>query len=553
MSILDQFGNPISTRALDQPQTLNIPYLGQRHLESMIGRLEPSRLANALREADNGNLLEQHRLFADMEERDTHLLAEMNKRKHALTGIDWDIVPPRKASAAEKADAEWAKEVIEDLTDPLEDLILAMSEAIGHGFACIELEWQRCGTDWLPGFFPRPQEWFHLDYETRSQLRLADGSATGQALRPFGWIWHTHGKARSGYMGRLGLYRALVWPFMYKTFAVGDMAEFLELYGLPLITGKYGPSATEQQKRELFRAVNSLGHNGRAIMPEEMQLEIAKITNNGDASPHMTMITWAEKSQSKAILGATLTSQADGKSSTNALGKIHDKVRRDILEADARQIGATLTRDLVYPLLALNRGATDLRRCPRFVLDVSEPEDLNNMATALDKLAAMFEIPVSWAREKTGIPAPQAGEAILRVARPELTLPPQFRPVAPEPDKPAPAPNTTLTNTALAVTALGKSTSAVEPPDELAPQVEQLAAQAAPQVADWLAQIRGMMDQAGSLEELGAMLEAAFPALDQQAMTDTLAQAISASGLAGRYTVAQEVQDAQATPKAATQ
>jgi phage gp29-like protein len=43
-----------------------------------------------------------------------------------------------------------------------------------------------------------------------------------------------------------------------------------------------------------------------------------------------------------AILGGTLTSQADGKSSTNALGNVHNEVRHDIRESDARQLSATL-------------------------------------------------------------------------------------------------------------------------------------------------------------------------------------------------------------------
>ncbi|MCY9814236.1 phage portal protein family protein [Aeromonas caviae] len=40
---------------------------------------------------------------------------------------------------------------------------------------------------------------------------------------------------------------------------------------------------------------------------------------------------WCEHSMSKAILGGTLTSQADGKSSTNALGNVHNEVREEAL------------------------------------------------------------------------------------------------------------------------------------------------------------------------------------------------------------------------------
>ncbi|SLM64493.1 Mu-like prophage FluMu protein gp29 [Dickeya aquatica] len=50
----------------------------------------------------------------------------------------------------------------------------------------------------------------------------------------------------------------------------------------------------------------------------------------------MSMIEWCERTP-KVILGGTLTSQADGKTSTNALGNVHNEVRHDILVADARR------------------------------------------------------------------------------------------------------------------------------------------------------------------------------------------------------------------------
>ena len=414
--ILDQYGNPIDTGAIQEPQTSRIAQIANEYLSPMLGGLTPARLASVLQQADNGDLLSQHRLFADMEERDTHLLAEMGKRKLALLNLDWDIVPPRDASAAEKQTAAWVKDVLTDASDPFEDLLLACMDGVGHGFAATELEWRKEGSELLPAFHPRPQEWFRLSSDRR-ELRLRDSSVDGAPLAPFGWVFHTHGKAKTGYLGRQGLYRALVWPFLYKAYAIGDFAEFLETYGLPIIVGKYFAGASAEEKSSLMRAVTALGHDARAIMPADMTLEVQKITGGGGGSgggSHMDMVSWADKSQSKAILGATLTSQADGKSSTNALGKVHDEVRRDLQKADARQVSGTITRDLIYPLIALNRGGADgLRRCPRLVFDTSEPDDLAAFAEALPKLSPVMGIPVAWARERLRIPAPQDGEELL--------------------------------------------------------------------------------------------------------------------------------------------
>jgi phage gp29-like protein len=61
--ILDQFGRPFDTGTLREPQTSTIRTLENQYLTPMLGGLSPSKLASALRAADNGDLVSQHRLF----------------------------------------------------------------------------------------------------------------------------------------------------------------------------------------------------------------------------------------------------------------------------------------------------------------------------------------------------------------------------------------------------------------------------------------------------------------------------------------------------------
>ncbi|HBW09155.1 MAG TPA: phage tail tape measure protein [Pseudomonas sp.] len=105
----------------------------------------------------------------------------MGKRRRALTTVDWAVLPPRDPSAAEQAEADWLNEVLQDLPD-FEDLLFDLLDAIGKGFSCIELDWQRLGREWLPAAFNyREASWFQLDMATRNELRLRDGSAEGEA------------------------------------------------------------------------------------------------------------------------------------------------------------------------------------------------------------------------------------------------------------------------------------------------------------------------------------------------------------------------------------
>ena len=53
--------------------------------------LTPRRLARIFREADEGNVRAQMELFEEMEEKDTHLFSQMQTRKLAVTGLDWEV------------------------------------------------------------------------------------------------------------------------------------------------------------------------------------------------------------------------------------------------------------------------------------------------------------------------------------------------------------------------------------------------------------------------------------------------------------------------------
>jgi phage gp29-like protein len=128
------------------------------------------------------------------------------------------------------------------------------------------------------------------------------------------------------------------------------------------------------------------------------------------------MIAWCERTQSKALVAGTLTSDSTSGTNTNALGSVHEQAFFDLVVSDAKQASATLTRDLVYPLQMLNLGKTDRTRRMRFVFDTSQPEDLesfvNSMGSLIERGAAKA-VPISWFHDRSGIPMPRDGEQTL--------------------------------------------------------------------------------------------------------------------------------------------
>ncbi|MDA8257951.1 MAG: DUF935 domain-containing protein [Betaproteobacteria bacterium] len=512
--ILDARGNPIERNTLEEPQTARLASLHQEFADHPARGLTPQKLHSIMTRAEQGDLTAQSDLFEDMEERDTQIFSDMSKRKRALLTIDWRVDPPPNASAAEKALADYARERLDSIAD-LEDVILDALTAIGHGFSGLEITWGRIGNERLPEKIEhRPQSWFTVDQATRSQLRLRGASMDGEPLNPFGWIVHQH-KSRSGYIARSGLFRVLVWPYLFRNYAARDMAEFLEIYGLPLRLGKYPSGATQDERRTLLNAVVNIGHAAAGIIPEGMLIEFQEAAK-GSQEPFIAMIEWAERSISKAILGQQIGNDSARKGSL-AGAEVDNEVRKDLLKSDARQLQGTLTRDLIYPILAINKGLSDIRRCPRLVFDFRDVEDLGVFSESLPKLTGIgMRIPAKWAHEKLSIPEAKDGEEVLAAA--------------------SPAPVATA-RAALKFRPVGQASNPPQTQDDL---TDALDAQGQPAIEDMINQIREMVDKADSLAQLRDWLLDAYAGMDSSKLQQIMALGIATANLAGRFDVASE-------------
>lgn len=426
MGLLDKVKNLLKGNETEPTQTddAEVTATGRVLDDHPSAKITPSKLKQILDDAENGDIQAQHQLFMDIEEQDSSIAANIMTRKRSVLTLDWRIVEPRNATPAEEKLQAEIDELFYQYPN-LEDLFMDLMDAVGHGFSALEIQWAQVNGKWIPkGFKPCPQSWFKLDKHDNLLLRTPT-NPMGEPLRPFGWVVHRH-KSRSTQLARDGLYRTLAWLYMYKHYSVRDFAEFLELYGMPIRIGKYGAGATTSEKRTLLRALADIGHNAAGIMPESMQIELHNVASAGAASgnnPFLQMVDWCEKSIARLILGQTLTSGADGKSSTNALGNVHNEVRRDLMISDAKQIAQTITQQIILPYLQINIDPNIAPyRVPYFEFDTKEYEDLSVFADAIPKLIGIgVQISESWVRDKLGIPEPQEGELILSTPQGEKT------------------------------------------------------------------------------------------------------------------------------------
>ncbi|MDR1946446.1 MAG: DUF935 domain-containing protein [Desulfovibrio sp.] len=532
-------------------QSVKLAGLETESFTNLTKGLTPKKLRGILDDADNGDIVQQHRLFSDVEDADEHIFTELSKRRRALLSLDWEILPAVTPDGKDRKKAEGYAEIVRALFDGIpdfEDTIFDMADAVGHGFSALEIEWGYDGKFHAPAALHfRPQHWFMLSREER-ELRLRGGAQEGEPLLPLGWIIHRH-KSKSGWFARYGLFRVLMAAFLLKAYARNGFAEFLEIHGLPLRLGTYPISASEKEKKDLLNGLRALGRDAAGIIPDGMTVEFKEAVRASE-KPFTAMIEHCERGMSKAVLGGTLTTQADGKTSTNALGNVHEEVRHDLLVSDAVQIAGTLSRQLLLPLAIINAGLDDPRLAPWFRFDASETEDLQKLADAIPKLVPVMRIPAAWAHEKTRIPMPEDDEEILKPAysAPEKS---EDDPGGDKAGKDKPEKDKDKAGAkfdAAGAVALG-ARPGMQPPgtdrqnaaqrdldaalDAVAPELQNLMET---MLAPLMAEVRDGLPP----DRLMARLAALYPALDADALQEHMARVIFVSELWGRVTEARE-------------
>lgn len=511
-----------SKQALHEQQTADearVGYIKRELAEHPSRGLTPARLHDILEAAEQGDLRAQHELFLDMEEKDAQISADINKRLQAAAELEWQIIAPENPTPAEQACTDFCIEVFNSLE--VEDLILDLGQAVGHGWVNLELPWHQQDGKWhIDQPIARPHSWFQLNKLSLDELRLRDNSAEGAELWQLGWVQHKH-KAKTGYISRSGLHRVLVWPYMFQHYAIGDLAELLDIYGIPARLGRYPRNASDNEKATLLRAVTSLGHSAAGIIPEGMSIDFLSAAD-GKSDMFQAMLNWCERAKAKVILGGTLSSGTGEGTNTNALGNIHERGFQSLIRSDARQYASSIRKYILQPLAMLNFGITDMNRVPLFYLDTSEPEDLLAFSQSVPALVNQgMKIPLWWAHEKTGIPQAADDEEMLK---------------APETPNPY-AGFGGLKTEALKAEALKVQSLTAQPVPVSELLAKQLTQKAEPHIQSWLESLSAALDSASSLEEAKALAEAAFDSLDSSELEAELAQALLASHLAGRSAV----------------
>lgn len=508
--LVDHRGQPIRKQQLTVEQAApTTRHVRQTNAMHPAEGLTPRRLGSLLRESIDGDPEAYLALAEDMEERDLHYAGVLSIRKRQVAGLEITV------EAAEEDDksiahADLVRAAIQ--RDGFEDELIDMLDAIGKGFSLTEIIWDTSERQWMPKALKwRDPRLFTFD-PTDGETPLLVANEGKEPLRPYQWIYHT-AKVKSGLAIRGGIARAVAWAFLFKAFTMKDWAIFCEAYGHPLRLGKYGPGATEADKKVLMNAVASIGADFAAIIPASMEIAFEQASISGSHELYERRSDFLDRQVSKVVLGQTGTT--DAIAGGHAVGRVHDQVREDIERSDARQLQATLNRDLVMPLIDLNFGRQ--AAYPKIRIGRPDELDVSKLTQNVTRLVPLgLKVSASFMRDRLGIPDPEDGEEL-------LTAPARKAPTVLEPADVNDA--TTAAHSARGPLDQDAIEVAIE--DMLA--AEGWEAVTAPIIGDLEARIRN----ARSLEEAQRIVADHYGRMDVTALAELLARSGFASQLAG--------------------
>jgi phage gp29-like protein len=375
----------------------------------------PSHILRSEAFGASGGIFE---LYEEMEEKDPHLFAILQTRKNGVLSCGRKIV----AASESRRDREIAR-FVEGVLGGIRNFdqsLLHILDALGKGFSVQEILWElREGQVRVRELKSRAPGRFVYDSQNRLCLRplCHRGSESGDAgraplpLPERKFLVFTFGGRYDNPYGR-GLCAHAYWICWMKKNNLKFWALFNEKFGAPTVVGKYGPGASEQDRRRLLEVIDSMQNDTGVAVPESIQLELLEARRGGNVSTYHEFARWCNDELSKLVLGATLTSDQGNGSGSFALAKVHEGVRNEYIESDARALEDAVNSQLVRWIVDFNFGPD--APAPRWVVDTTRADNLDREIQVDRQLVALgVALPRDYFYAKYKRPGPVGDEAVL--------------------------------------------------------------------------------------------------------------------------------------------
>lgn len=328
--------------------------------------VEPQQIWNLQILRNNGYPQLWTELCEQILERDGHLAGVYDTLRLSVVDKPFRLHPSHRGDEVADVLAKIAERAVDQI-DAFDQAIEDLLSASAYGYALAEHVWlnTRVRIPLLDGSFtvvemliPRSIEWVHWKHvrfdRWTDEPYLWVGSQGEYSIPPNKFIFHA--AAGTGLIERRGFMGACAWLSAAKRWSERDWLVYAKLFGIPNIMGQYdeGTEEYEVHRDKYAQLLKDWGEGIPVILPKDLEVEITREPAGRSGDLHGAIIGWANSEISKRVLGSTLTVEI-GNQGAYAAADTHRDAPYMRSRANARKLAGTLRRDLLRPIIWVNR------------------------------------------------------------------------------------------------------------------------------------------------------------------------------------------------------
>ncbi|HEY6330147.1 MAG TPA: DUF935 family protein, partial [Blastocatellia bacterium] len=321
-------------------------------------------------------------------------------------------VLPASELKRDKKIAEFIEETLEDYFDVTSGEMVGFNnvlwealDAVGKGVAMGEILFAP-GTDriFIKDVRFKPQHLFAFgegelaSYWTASYLypqvgpiRIRPGliipgmNITGQ-LPQEKFLVHTFQPYQGNRWG-VPLLRKCFWASWIKRNGLRLWLRYIEK-GSGSVVARYPDGAAEAEQSKALAAAKAIFDESAVALPSKFLLQIMEHVRNIGSSHKELIDDFCNNEITRVILGQTLTTRgSEGGGGSRALGNVHQQVRDEKIEADAKSLMVAVNRNLIWPLVLYNFGP--VAKPPTWIIKYDPERDYSADSIYLQRLQTM--------------------------------------------------------------------------------------------------------------------------------------------------------------------
>lgn len=348
----------IRTRALPEiGRSVVAAKVGQQRIQDFPG-VGPDTIRSILQQAQNGGAygLERYADLCEWVGEDPLVSSCLDTRLDAVSSMPFDVVPGKGDPAMAEQAANMCREML-DGVDNIEQVFENILSALWSGYSLSEIEWVRNLGLWVP----KPSAIMLRDVELAEdwtfRVRTYAESASGQWINckdhPGKFLGFQYRNRASSPL-RSGLFRRVVWFWMFRKLVTSFWNMGAERLANPLAIGKVGREASETAREKLKTGLENLSDGQVALLEENTGIEFPDTKFSTSSQVWKDLDDNLKQGIILAILGSL--DSVDGGSS-GSLARAESQATQTIEPRKmklAKQLYGVVERDLFEPFLYYN-------------------------------------------------------------------------------------------------------------------------------------------------------------------------------------------------------